>query len=115
MESGTLINGGLATVLDSQDFSSSVNNEFGGAFSRAVAQGIGNLLGLGATDDLEGFTTQAFNSILAPGVGTEIVIPGDAEIIHGQYLYRQTAKTSISISSACQPADVFRLKRLPNA
>ncbi len=92
LESGTLLNGTLATVLDSQDFSSSVNNEFGGAFSRAVAQGIGNLLGLGATDDLEGFTTQAFNSILAPGVGTEIVIPGDAEIIHGQYLYRPDSK-----------------------
>ncbi len=92
LESGTLKNGGLATVLDSQDFSSSVNNEFGGAFSRAVAQGIGNLLGLGASDDLQGFTTQAFSSVQAPGVGTEIVIPGDAEIIHGQYLYRPDSK-----------------------
>ncbi len=92
LESGILATGQLATVLDSQDFGNSTDNDFGGAFSRAVAQGIGNLLGLGGTDDLEGFTTQAFNSVLAPGVGTEIVLPGDAEIVHGQYLYRPDSK-----------------------
>ncbi len=92
LESGVLANFQPATVLDSQDFGNSTDNDFGGAFSRAVAQGIGNLLGLGNTDDLEGFTTQAFNSILAPGVGTEIVLPGDAEIVHGQYLFRPDSK-----------------------
>ena len=92
LESGTLATGQLATVLDSQDFGNSTDNNFGGAFSRAVAQGIGNLLGLGGTDDLEGFTTQAFSSVLAPGIGTEIVLPGDAEIVHGQYLYRPDSK-----------------------
>ncbi len=92
LESGVLATGQLATVLDSQDFGNSTDNDFGGSFSRAVAQGIGNLLGLGGTDDLEGFTTQAFSSILAPGVGTEIVLPGDAEIVHGQYLYRPDSK-----------------------
>ena len=92
LESGTLATGQLATVLDSQDFGNSTDNDFGGAFSRAIAQGIGNLLGMGGTDDLDGFTTQAFSSILAPGVGTEIVLPGDAEIVHGQYLYRPDSK-----------------------
>ncbi|MGN6135087.1 MAG: hypothetical protein ACTHOU_11350, partial [Aureliella sp.] len=92
LESGYLATGQLATVLDSQDFGVSTGNEFGGIFSRAVMQGIGNLLGLGNTDDLAGFTTQAFNSVLAPGVGTEIVLPGDAEIVHGQYLYRPDSK-----------------------
>lgn len=92
LESGILATGQLATVLDSQDFGNSTDNDFGGSFSRAVAQGIGNLLGMGGTDDLEGFTTQAFDSILAPGVGTEIVLPGDAEIVHGQYLYRPDSK-----------------------
>lgn len=93
LESGYLVaTGQLATVLDSQDFGNSTGNEFGGEFSRAVMQGIGNLLGLGNTDDLAGFTTQAFRSVLAPGVGTEIVLPGDAEIVHGQYLYRPDSK-----------------------
>lgn len=88
LESGFLSTGQLATVLDLQDFGNSTGSEFGGPFSRAVMQGIGNLLGLGNTDDLAGFTTQAFTSVLAPGVGTEIVLPGDAEIVHGQYLFR---------------------------
>ncbi len=92
LESGFLATGQLATVLDSQDFGNSTDSEFGGPFSRAVMQGIGNLLGLGNTDDLAGFTTQAFNAVVAPGVSTEIVLPGDAEIVHGQYLYRPDSK-----------------------
>lgn len=92
LESGFLATGQLATVLDSQDFGNSTGNEFAGPFSRAVMQGIGNLLGLGNTDDLPGFSTQSFNAVLAPGIGTEIVLPGDAEIVHGQYLYRPDSK-----------------------
>lgn len=92
LESGFLPTGQLATVLDSQDFGNSTGTEFGGEFSRAVMQGIGNLLGLGGTDDLAGFTTQKFTSVFAPGVGTEIVLPGDADIVHGQYLYRPDSK-----------------------
>ncbi len=92
LESGILPSGQLGTVLDSQDFGNSTGSQFGGEFSRAVMQGIGNVLGLGNSDDLAGFTTQAFNSVFAPGVGTEIVLPGDADIVHGQYLYRPDSK-----------------------
>ncbi len=91
-ESGVLSNGQLATVLDTQDFSSSTVNGFGGPFMRGVMQGIGRLLGLGLSDEVAQLTIQSFNAIFAPGVGTEIVLPGDADIVHGQYLYRPDSK-----------------------
>ncbi len=91
-EAGTLASGQLATVLDSQDFSSSLVNDFGGAFTRAAMQAIGKLLGLGDADELEQLTIQSFNSVFAPGVGTEMVFPGDGDIVHGQYLYRPDSK-----------------------
>ncbi len=91
-EAGTLASGQLATVLDSQDFSSSLVNEFGGTFTRAAMQAIGKLLGLGDADELEQLTIQSFNSVFAPGVGTEMVFPGDGDIVHGQFLYRPDSK-----------------------
>lgn len=92
-EAGTLIsNGQPATVLDIQDFSQADRNEFAGEFSRASMQAIGKLLGLGDADELDQITIQSFASIFAPGVGTEIVLPGDADIVHGQYLFRPDSK-----------------------
>lgn len=92
-EAGTLaINGQLATVLDIQDFSDASLNEFAGPFQRAAMQAVGRLLGLGLADEVAPLTIQAFDSIIAPGVGTEIVLPGDADIVHGQYLYRPDSK-----------------------
>ncbi len=92
-EAGTLnSNGQLATVLDIQDFSDSTLNEFAGPFQRAAMQAVGRLLGLGLADEVAQLTLQTFNSVFAPGVGTEIVLPGDADIVHGQFLYRPDSK-----------------------
>lgn len=93
-ESGQLAaNGQPATVLDIQDFSQASLNEFNGPFQRAVMQGIGRLLGLGLADEAADLTIQSFASaFLTPGVGTEIVLPGDVDIVHGQYLYRPDSK-----------------------
>lgn len=92
-EAGTLVgNGQLGTVLDIQDFSSAGLNEFGGAFQRAAMQAVGRLLGLGLNDEAGDGTIQAFDAVFAPGVGTEIILPGDADIVHGQYLYRPDSK-----------------------
>ncbi|MEZ6136943.1 MAG: hypothetical protein R3C53_18770 [Pirellulaceae bacterium] len=91
-EAGTLQTGGLGTVLDIQDFSDSTRSEFAGPFQRAAMQAIGRLLGLGLSDEVTGLSIQAFRSAFAPGVGTEIILPGDSDIVHGQYLYRPDSK-----------------------
>ena len=91
-KAGYLINGQLGTVLDIQDFSVATLNEFGGPFQRAAMQAIGRLLGLGLADEVQGFTIMAYNSPIIPGVGTDIVLPGDVDIVHGQYLYRPDSK-----------------------
>ena len=92
-EAGTLLtNNQLAAVLDIQDFSDSTRNEFGGPFLRAAMQAIGRLLGLGNADELASLTIQSDSAVFVPGVGTEIVLPGDGDIVHGQYLYRPDSK-----------------------
>ncbi|MBX3422804.1 MAG: pre-peptidase C-terminal domain-containing protein [Pirellulaceae bacterium] len=91
-EAGYLQNGQLAAVLDIQDFSNATLNEVGGPFQRAAMQAVGRLMGLGLADEVHGFTVQAFNSALVPGVGSDIVLPGDVDIVHGQYLYRPDSK-----------------------
>ena len=92
-EAGNLLtNNQLATVLDIQDFSDSTRNEFGGPFMRAAMQAIGRLIGLGNADELASLTIQSDGSVFVPGVGTEIILPGDGDIVHGQYLYRPDSK-----------------------
>ncbi|MEO8268943.1 MAG: hypothetical protein ABI557_04425, partial [Aureliella sp.] len=93
-ESGYLAsNFQLATVLDIQDFSDSNLSGFAGPFQRAAMQGIGRLLGLGQNDEAAQLVIQSFDSaFIAPGVGSEIVLPGDADIVHGQYLYRPDSR-----------------------
>lgn len=82
-----------ATVLDIQDFSDSNLNGFAGPFQRAAMQGVGRLLGLGLADEVAQLTIQSFDSaFITPGVGTELVLPGDADIVHGQYLYRPDSR-----------------------
>lgn len=92
-EAGTLIgNGQLGTVLDIQDFSDSRLSAFAGPFQRAAMQAVGRLLGLGLADEVAQLTIQSFDAVFAPGVGTEIVLPGDADIVHGQFLFRPDSK-----------------------
>ena len=104
-EAGALIsNGQPGTVLDLQDFSRSDLSEFGGPFQRAAMQAIGRLLGLGLADESGDITIQAFDSAFAPGVGTEIILPGDVDIVHGQYLYRPDSK-DIDLYQFALPVD----------
>ena len=93
-EAGVLAsNSQPATVLDIQDFSDSNLSGFAGPFQRAAMQGIGRLLGLGQNDEAAQLTIQSFDSaFITPGVGSEIVLPGDADIVHGQYLYRPDSR-----------------------
>ncbi len=46
-------------------------------------QAIGRLLGLGNADELPSLTVQSDNAVFVPGVGTEIILPGDGDIVHG--------------------------------
>ncbi|MCR9293841.1 MAG: PPC domain-containing protein, partial [bacterium] len=104
-EAGTLIsNGQLGTVLDLQDFSDSSLSEFGGPFQRAAMQAVGRLLGLGLADEAGRLTIQSFEAAFAPGVGTEIILPGDADIVHGQFLYRPDSK-DIDLYQFALPVD----------
>jgi hypothetical protein len=90
---GTLVsNQQPAAVLDVQDFSGSGAGEFGGSFQRAAMQAIGRLIGLNYADEVEGFTVMAFNSPFVPGVGTDITLPGQMDIVRGQYLYRPESR-----------------------
>lgn len=92
-EAGTLLtNNQPAAVLDIQDFSDSTRNAYGGPFMRAAMQAIGRLLGMGNADELPSLTIQSDSAVFVPGVGTEIILPGDGDIVHGQYLYRPDSK-----------------------
>ena len=92
-EAGALrTNNQPAAVLDIQDFSDSTRNAFGGPFMRAAMQAIGRLLGMGNADELPSLTIQTDSAVFVPGVGTEIILPGDGDIVHGQYLYRPDSK-----------------------
>lgn len=92
-EAGTLrVNGQLGTVLDIQDFSAAGLGEFGGPFQRAAMQAVGRLIGLGLNDEAGDLTIQSFDAVFAPGVGSEIILPGDPDIVHGQFLYRPDSK-----------------------
>jgi hypothetical protein len=77
--------GQAAAVLDIQDFGSSLVNEFGGEFFLKMMQSVGFLLGLGTADELPALTVQ---SNVVPAAGTEMVFPGDHDIVHGRFLYR---------------------------
>ncbi|MFK7736414.1 MAG: GEVED domain-containing protein [Pirellulaceae bacterium] len=104
-EAGTLVgNGQLGTVLDLQDFNQSDRNGFGGPFQRAAMQAVGRLLGLGLADEAGDLTIQSFDAAFAPGVGTEIILPGDTDIVHGQFLYRPDSK-DIDLYQFALPVD----------
>jgi hypothetical protein len=75
-----------AVVIDSQDFNTANDNLFGSELFRSFMRGVGVLLGLGNADELPQSTIQNNNPINDPKV--ENVFPGNADIIHGQYIFR---------------------------
>ena len=85
-------NGQAATIIDIQDFNSANQNRFGSDLFRNFARGIGNLLGLGSADELPGLTVQSNTQPVNPGIDTELVFPGNADIVHGQYAHRPEGK-----------------------
>ncbi|MCU0708916.1 MAG: pre-peptidase C-terminal domain-containing protein, partial [Pirellula sp.] len=75
-----------AVIIDSQDFNTSSDNVFGSELFRSFMRGIGVLLGLGNADELPQPTIQNNSPITDPEI--ENVFPGNADIIHGQFLFR---------------------------
>ncbi|MFM9062753.1 MAG: hypothetical protein ACKOOI_06935, partial [Pirellula sp.] len=79
-----------AVVIDSQEFSTADDNLFGSELFRSFMRGIGVLLGLGNADELPQSTVQNNNPITDPNV--ENVFPGNADVIHGQFILRPESK-----------------------
>ncbi|MEZ6150590.1 MAG: Ig-like domain-containing protein [Pirellulaceae bacterium] len=81
--------GGSLAIMDGAD---AWDNSFGASFFTTAMHEIGHLLGLGHTYDLPPGTIMGTEDALAdpnPGLGsTEFYFPGDADVLHGQYMYR---------------------------
>ncbi len=87
-----LSNGQPATIVDIQDFNSADQNRFGSELFRTFMRGIGNLLGLGFADEIPGLTVQSNVQPINPGIDTELVFPGNADIVYGQHAHRPESK-----------------------
>ncbi len=93
LAAGALVsNGQPAVVIDIQDFNSATENAFGTSLFRSFMQGIGLLLGLGRADELPNLTVQSSQPITNPGIDTEMVFPGNHDIVHGQHVLRPEGK-----------------------
>ncbi len=91
-------------------------NQFGTDLFRSFMQGIGVLLGrLGSSEELPNLTVQSNQPINQPGIATEMVFPGNADIVHGQFVHRPEVKISIYIDSSCRKVVCSRSRPLPNA
>ena len=75
-------------VMDFQDFDESIDDNFGGEFFRGAMFAFGQLLGYGYADDLPQPVSQSTDFIFAPGTDTELAFPSNADIVHGQFLFR---------------------------
>lgn len=87
--------GGLfgTAIMDVQDLSNPSADLFGGDFFFTAMHEIGHLLGLGHTDELAPQTIMDSEPSLAfPQNTVEPVFPGDADILHGQHLFRPDGK-----------------------
>jgi hypothetical protein len=81
-------NGQPAFVVDSQDLNAATQNEFGSELFQVFMQGIGFLLGLGRAEELPPVTVQSDQPVPGRGVETELQFPGNADIVHGQFVHR---------------------------
>jgi GEVED domain/Dockerin type I domain/Bacterial pre-peptidase C-terminal domain len=79
-----------AVIIDGQDFNTADDNLFGTELFRSFMRGIGVLLGLGSADELPQATVQNNSPITDPNV--EQVFPGNADILHGQFVLRPEGK-----------------------
>ncbi len=79
-----------AVIIDSQDFNTADDNVFGTELFRSFMRGIGVLLGLGSADEFPQATVQNNSPITDPTI--EQVFPGNADIVHGQFVLRPEGK-----------------------
>ncbi|HUP81592.1 MAG TPA: hypothetical protein VM260_23780, partial [Pirellula sp.] len=79
-----------AVIIDSQDFNTADDNLFGTELFRSFMRGIGVLLGLGNADELPQATVQ--NNAPSTDPTVEQVFPGNADIVHGQFVLRPEGK-----------------------
>lgn len=79
-----------AVIIDSQDFNTANDNLFGSELFRSFMRGVGVLLGLGNADELPQSTIQNNSPITDPNV--ENVFPGNADILHGQFIFRPESR-----------------------
>ncbi len=79
-----------AVIIDSQDFNTADDNLFGTELFRSFMRGIGVLLGLGNADEFAQATVQNNAPITDPTI--EQVFPGNADIVHGQFVLRPEGK-----------------------
>jgi len=79
-----------AVIIDGQDYNTADDNLFGTELFRSFMRGIGVLLGLGSADELPQATVQNNAPITDPSV--EQVFPGNADIVHGQFVLRPEGK-----------------------
>jgi VCBS repeat-containing protein len=80
---GLAANPGLLAIMDGAE---NWDNSYGGEFFETAMHEIGHLLGHGHSYDLPGGTIMGSTPRL-PSAG-EFVYPGDADIVHGQLMYR---------------------------
>ena len=96
-----------AVIVDIQDYNTADDNQFGTELFRSFMRGIGVLLGLGNADELPQSTVQNNSPIIGPNV--EKVFPGNADIIHGQFVLRPEGK-DIDLYRFAVPANGGRLQ-----
>ncbi|MCY2983095.1 MAG: pre-peptidase C-terminal domain-containing protein [Planctomycetota bacterium] len=96
-----------AVIIDGQDFNTADDNLFGTELFRSFMRGIGVLLGLGSADEMPQATVQNNSPITDPNV--EQVFPGNADILHGQFVLRPEGK-DIDLYKFSIPAQGGRLQ-----
>ncbi len=74
-------------------------------------QGIGVLLGLGSSEELPNLTVQSNQPINQPGIATEMVFPGNADIVFmDNSCIDPKEKISIYIDSSCRKVVCYKIE-----